>query len=64
MPVLAISGALDFSYHVASAEYLAANASDGRAAIMPGVAHLPGLEAPEELGALITGFLEPLPRWS
>ena len=63
MPVLAISGALDFSYHVASAEYLAANAPDGRAEIMPDVAHLPGLEAPEELGALITRYLAPLPRW-
>ena len=63
MPVLAVSGALDFSYHVASAEYLAANAPDGHAEIMPDVAHFPGLEAPEELGALITRFLAPLPRW-
>jgi pimeloyl-ACP methyl ester carboxylesterase len=63
MPVLAVCGGLDFSYHVASAEYLAANVTDGRAAIMPGIAHLPGLEAPAELGVLITGFLAPLPRW-
>jgi pimeloyl-ACP methyl ester carboxylesterase len=63
MPVLAIAGELDFSYAAASAEYLAANAPDARAETMPGVAHLVGLEAPQELGALITGFLEPLPRW-
>jgi pimeloyl-ACP methyl ester carboxylesterase len=64
MPVLAVSGALDFSYHVASARHLAANAPDGRAEVMPGVAHMVGLEAPEELGTLITDFLGPLPRWS
>jgi pimeloyl-ACP methyl ester carboxylesterase len=64
MPVLAVCGELDFSYHRKSAEYLAANVADGRAAVMPGVAHLPGLEAPEELGKLIVDFLSPLPRWS
>ncbi len=64
MPVLAVCGELDFSYHVRSAEYLAANAPNARAEIMPGVAHMIGLEAPDELGALITDFLAPLPRWS
>lgn len=64
MPALAISGELDFSYHVASAEYLAANAPRARAEIVPGVAHLVGLEAPEELGRLVTEFLAPLPRWT
>lgn len=64
MPVLAVCGELDFSYHVKSAEYLAANVADGRAEVMTGVAHLPGLEAPAELGRLIVDFLAPLPRWS
>lgn len=63
MPVLAVCGELDFSYHLKSAEYLAANAPNARAAIVPGVAHMVGLEAPEELGRLITDFLAPLPRW-
>lgn len=63
MPVLAVCGELDFSYHVKSAEYLAANAPDGRAVIMPSVAHMIGLEAPAELGALIAEFLAPFPRW-
>ena len=31
---------------------------------MADVAHMIGLEAPKELGALITEFLAPLPRWS
>lgn len=64
MPVLAVCGDLDFSYHLEAGEYLAANAPTARAAVIPGVAHLPGLEAPEELAVLITGFLEPLPRWT
>ena len=64
MPVLAICGDLDFSYHLKSAEYLGAHAPDGRTEIVPGVAHMVGLEAPEELGALITGFLASIARWS
>ena len=63
MPVLAVAGELDFSYLAASAEYLAANAPEARVEIMPGVAHMIGLEAPAELGALITDFLAPVPRW-
>ena len=64
MPVLAISGSLDVSDVAVSADYLAANAPDARAVVMPGVAHMIGLEAPDDLGALITGFLAPLPRWA
>ena len=64
MPVLAIAGTLDFSYHREATEYLAANAPDARAVLMPGVAHLPALEAPEELAAHLTAVLAPLPRWA
>ena len=64
MPLLAVAGSLDFSYHVEATEYLAANAPAAHAVVMPGVAHLPALEAPEELAAHITGFLTPLPRWA
>jgi pimeloyl-ACP methyl ester carboxylesterase len=64
MPVLAVCGELDFSYLREATEYLAANAPDARPSIIPGVAHLPSLEAPEELAARITAFLAPLPRWS
>jgi pimeloyl-ACP methyl ester carboxylesterase len=63
MPVLAVAGELDFSYHVATTGYLADNAPDARAVVMPGVAHLIGLEAPEELAGHITDFLAPMPRW-
>jgi pimeloyl-ACP methyl ester carboxylesterase len=64
MPVLAVCGDLDFSDHVASAECLAANTPEGQALIMPGVAHMIGLEAPDALGLAIADFLAPLPRWS
>lgn len=64
MPVLAVCGELDFSYLLEATEFLAASAPDARATIMPGVAHLPGLEAPEELAARITAFLEPVPPWA
>lgn len=64
MPLLAITGALDVSAVAVAAYYLAANAPDAHAVVMPDVAHMIGLEAPEELGALITEFLAPLPRWS
>jgi 3-oxoadipate enol-lactonase len=64
MPALAIVGELDFSYLVASAEYLAANAPDARAIVMPSVAHMIGLEAPEKLARHITEFLAPIPPWT
>ena len=63
MPVLAVAGELDFSDLVATTDYLAANAPDARALVMPGVAHLIGLEAPEALASAILDFLAPLPRW-
>ena len=62
-PVLALAGALDFSFATKTARYLAANAPNARAVVMPDVAHMVGLEAPHELAALITDFLHPLPRW-
>ena len=63
MPVLAVNGELDVADVFAAADYLAANAPEARAVVIPDVAHFPGLEAPEELGALITDLLAPLPRW-
>jgi hypothetical protein len=30
---------------------------------MPGVAHMIGLEAPDELARVILEFLEPMERW-
>lgn len=63
-PVLTIAGAFDVSDVAQTALHLEAHAPRARALIMPGVAHMIGMEAPAELAALIIDFLAPLPRWS
>ena len=63
-PVLAVAGALDVSDVAQTARHLEAAASDAQAVILPHVAHMIGMEVPDELAALIVEFLAPLPRWS
>jgi pimeloyl-ACP methyl ester carboxylesterase len=63
-PVLAVAGLLDVSEVAATARHLEAHAPNARAVFWPHVAHMIGMEAPDELAALIVGFLAPLPRWS
>ena len=63
-PVLAVAGALDASESAHTARYLEANAPNARSVILPDVAHMIGMEAPDRLAALIQEFLAPLPRWS
>ncbi len=47
-----------------TARHLETAAPDARAVILPHVAHMIGMEVPDELAALIVEFLAPLPRWS
>ena len=63
-PVLAVAGALDVSTIVAAARRLEEGAPNARAVILPGVAHMIGLEAPDRLNELIADFLAPLRPWS
>ena len=63
-PVLAIAGALDVSDVAQTARHLEAEAPDARALVLPDVAHMIGMEIPDELAALIAQFVAPLPRWS
>jgi len=63
VPVLAVAGALDVSDIAATVQHLAADAPDARAVVLPGVAHMIGMEAPGRLTELIVDFLAPLPRW-
>jgi pimeloyl-ACP methyl ester carboxylesterase len=63
-PVLAVAGDLDVSDVATTARHLEAAAPDARAVILPGVAHMIGMEAPEVLADLILTFLAPIPRWS
>jgi 3-oxoadipate enol-lactonase len=63
-PVLAVAGAVDVSEVAQAAHLLEAKAPNARAVILPDVAHMIGMEAPEALAELIIDFLVPLPRWS
>jgi 3-oxoadipate enol-lactonase len=63
-PVLALAGDLDVSEVAHTARHLEAHVPGARAMIVPQVAHMIGMEIPDELAALIVEFLAPLPRWS
>ena len=63
MPVLAIAGALDASDVAAVAHHLEAQVPTATALIMPDVAHMIGLEAPDALARAILGLVKPLAPW-
>jgi 3-oxoadipate enol-lactonase len=63
-PVLAVAGDLDFTDVAQTARRLEAAAPDARAVVLPGVAHMIGMEAPEELARLVLDFVRPLGDWS
>ena len=62
-PVLAVAGELDISDVAETALHLQDHAPDARAVVLPGVAHLVGMERPETLAHLVVEFLEPLRPW-
>jgi 3-oxoadipate enol-lactonase len=63
-PVLAVAGLLDVSGVAATAGHLEANAPNARAVLLPDVAHMIGMEAPDRLVELVVDFLRPLGTWS
>ncbi len=63
IPVLAVVGELDTSDTRASAERLERGVRGARRVVVPGVAHMVGMEAPEALAALILEFVAPLGTW-
>jgi 3-oxoadipate enol-lactonase len=63
-PVLAVAGALDVSDVAQTARHIEAHAPNARAVILPDVAHMIGMEAPDVLTALVADFLRPLGAWS
>jgi pimeloyl-ACP methyl ester carboxylesterase len=63
-PFLVMNGSLDVSYMGFAAERLVAAATNARAVTIPGVAHMVGMEVPDQLNALIVEFLAPLRPWS
>jgi len=63
-PFLVVNGSLDVSYMGHAAERLVAAATNARAVTIPDVAHMVGMEVPDQLNALIVEFLAPLRPWS
>jgi 3-oxoadipate enol-lactonase len=63
-PVLAVAGGLDFSDVAQTARHLEANAPNARAVLLPHVAHMIGMEVPDELAELIVDFVAPLRPWA
>jgi len=63
-PVLAVAGALDATEVAHTARHLEANVPNARAVILPDVAHMIAMEAPDRLAVLIVEFLALVPRWS
>ncbi|PWC39624.1 3-oxoadipate enol-lactonase [Azospirillum sp. TSO35-2] len=60
-PTLVIVGEEDVATPPALARELADGIPGARLAVLPGAAHIPGVEKPAELAALIDGFLKDLP---
>ncbi len=56
-PTLAIVGAHDMPDMLANADAIATRVPGARKIVMPGVAHLPPMEAPEEFNRLVLEFL-------
>ena len=63
VPTLVVIGGLDTAGTQASGEQLAADVPGARVIRIPDVAHIIGMERPDELAALIVEHLAPLPRW-
>lgn len=63
LPVLAVVGELDTSGTRASAIRLEEQVAGARRVVLPGVAHMIGMEAPDRLAELIVEFVAPLRPW-
>jgi pimeloyl-ACP methyl ester carboxylesterase len=57
VPGLAIGGSADPVFPARRQEFAAGLMARGRAAILPGIGHLPTLEAPDRVNDLLAGFL-------
>ncbi|MBI3747091.1 MAG: alpha/beta hydrolase [Chloroflexi bacterium] len=64
IPVLAVVGGLDTSATRAAAVRLEAAVPGARRVVLPDVAHMVGMEAPDRLAALIVDLLQPLGSWA
>jgi 3-oxoadipate enol-lactonase len=64
MPVLFVHGGLDFSYVELFGRHLEANAPNARLVVLPRVAHLIAVEAPDETAQLVLDLIRPLGDFS
>ena len=62
IPVLIIVGAHDTPYILAAADYMVERIPSSQKVIIEDAAHLPNMDQPEEFQAIVTNFLESLPR--
>jgi 3-oxoadipate enol-lactonase len=60
MPVLFVHGALDFSYVETFGRHLEANVPNARLVVIPDVAHLVAVEAPDATARLVLDLIRPL----
>ena len=63
-PFLVVNGSLDVSYMGFAAERLVAATPNARTVTIQDVAHMVGMEVPDQLNGLIVEFLAPLQPWS
>lgn len=61
LPVLIVMGDLDEEYIHRSSAFMAENIPGARKVVMPGTAHLPNMEFPQEFNAHVQAFLDSLP---
>lgn len=61
LPVLIVMGDLDEEYIVRAADFMATKIPGARKVVMPGTAHLPNMEFPDEFNAHVQAFLDSLP---
>lgn len=62
LPVLIVIGDLDEDYISRAANFMASNIPGSRTIVMPGTAHLPNMEFPQEFNAHVQTFLDSLPN--
>ena len=60
VPTLVIVGDLDRPETVASASLLEERLPNAQKFVMPGTAHLPNMERPEDFNRIVLGFLDEL----
>ena len=62
LPVLVVIGDLDEEYIMRAADFMVSGIAGARKVVMPGTAHLPNMEFPNEFNTHVKAFLDSLPK--